>query len=165
MVVAMTNDPEKAALAEEAAAKARRYEVEYGSCPQCVLLAIQETVGGVDDATIKAVHGLAGGGALSGEGLCGALVGGLVAVSLRRGRARSELARGRFMANYQQGRELMDAFRAELGGVTCQDLQRVFGGRTYDLWQTEEYQAFREARGDGCADATAWVARWVVGRP
>ncbi len=155
-------ESDKASVAEQAAEKARRYEFDYGSCPQCVLCAIQETVGGIDDATIKAVHGLAGGGALMGKGLCGALIGGLVALSAQRGRDRDKMAAGRFMVNYQKGKELTERFQAEFGGLTCEDLQKKFGGRTYDFWRAEEYKAFNDARGPKCADTTATVTRWVV---
>lgn len=153
---------DKAALAAEAAARAKQYEFDYGACPQCVLTAIQETVGGIDDATIKAVHGLAGGGALMGKGMCGALTGGLVALSTRRGRDRDKLDKGRFIGNYQKGRQLTEEFQATFGGLTCEDLQQQFAGRTYDMWQTEEYKAFCDARGEQCAEATAWVTRRVV---
>jgi C_GCAxxG_C_C family probable redox protein len=152
----------KAALADEAAAKAMRYELDYGSCPQCVLCAIQETVGIIDDATVKAVHGLAGGGALMGKGMCGALTGGLIALSAQRGRDRDKLDKGRFMVNYQKGKELTERFQAEFGGLTCEELQQKFTGRTYDMWQADQYKAFNDARGPKCAEATATVTRWVV---
>ena len=71
----------KKTLGEQAYEKAVKYEMDYGCCPQCVLATVQETVGGVDDQTIKASHGLSGGGALLGEGVCGALTGGLMALS------------------------------------------------------------------------------------
>ena len=75
------NNEEKHALAEQAYQKAFRYELDYGCCPQCVLAVVQETVGFVDDNTIKASHGLSGGGGLMGQGACGALTGGLMALS------------------------------------------------------------------------------------
>ena len=156
------NQEEKTQAAEQAYEKALRYELDYGCCPQCVLAAVQETVGIIDDATIKASHGLSGGGGLSGQGACGALTGGLMALSAKRGRDRDKLDRGRFMGNFQKGRDLVERFRAEFGGVTCEDLQRQFAGRTYDMWKPEEYQAFSDARGDRCARATATVTRWVV---
>ena len=76
----MSND-DKQALAEQAYQKALQYELSYGCCPQCVLATVQETVGVVDDQTIKASHGLSGGGGLVGQGTCGALTGGLMAIS------------------------------------------------------------------------------------
>ncbi len=153
---------DKQALAQLAYDKAMQYELDYGCCPQCVLSAIQETVGVVDDSVIKASHGLSGGGALSGQGACGALTGGLVALSAKRGRDRDKLDKGRFINNFKKGQELVDRFRAEFGGVTCQELQHQFTGRTYDMWQAEEYQAFSDARGEQCARATATVTKWVV---
>jgi len=153
---------DKQDLALRAYDKAMKYELDYGCCPQCVLSAIQETVGVIDDSVIKASHGLSGGGALSGEGACGALTGGLVALSAKRGRDRDKLDKGRFINNFKKGQELVDRFRAEFGGVTCQELQHQFTGRTYDMWRAEEYQAFSDARGEQCARATATVTKWVV---
>ncbi|HYP67347.1 MAG TPA: C-GCAxxG-C-C family protein [Thiobacillaceae bacterium] len=157
----MTQD-EKTHKAQLAYQKALRYELDYGCCPQCVLAAVQETVGIVDDATIKASHGLSGGGGLSGEGACGALSGGLLALSAKRGRDRNKLDKGRFIGNFQKGAELVERFRNEFGGVTCAELQQRFTGRTYDMWKPDEYLAFSEARGQQCALATASVTRWVV---
>ena len=157
----MEND-RRQLLGEQAYAKAMRYELDYGCCPQCVLATIQETVGIVDDQTIKASHGLSGGGGLMGEGACGALTGGLMALSVRYGRDRDNLDRGRYINNFKKALQLTDKFRQEFGGVTCQQLQRKFTGRTYDMWSAAEYQAFDRARGQQCAHATGTVTRWVI---
>jgi C_GCAxxG_C_C family probable redox protein len=137
-------------------------ELKYGCCPQCVLTAVKETVGGVTDETIKASHGLSGGGSLMGQGACGALSGGLLALSAKRGREADKLDRGRGMANFQVGRQLVERFVTEFGGITCESLQHRFTGRTWDMWNPNEYKAFSEARGDQCAHATALVTRWAV---
>ncbi|OIQ93309.1 putative redox-active protein [mine drainage metagenome] len=157
----MEND-RRQLLGEQAYDKAMRYELDYGCCPQCVLATIQETVGIVDDQTIKASHGLSGGGGLMGEGACGALTGGLMALSVRYGRDRDKLDRGRYLNNFKKARQLTDKFRQEFGGVTCQQLQEKFTGRTYDMWNAEEYQAFDAARGRQCAHATGTVTKWVI---
>lgn len=149
-------------LAEQAYEKAFKYETEYGCCPQCVLAAIQETVGIVDDATIKASHGLSGGGGLTGTGICGALAGGLIGIGARFGRDRNRFERGRFINNFSKSRELVERFREKFCGVTCEELQKQFTGRTYDMWNAEEYKAFTDARGKKCADAAGTVARWAV---
>jgi C_GCAxxG_C_C family probable redox protein len=156
------NAEEKEALLQQAYAKASQYELDYGACPQCVLATVQETIGGIDDATIKAVHGLAGGGGLMAEGACGALTGGLVALSAKYGRDRDKLDKGRYINNYKKCKTLVERFRAEFGGITCAQLQQQFTGRTYDMWQAEEYQAFDEARGKQCANATGKVTQWVI---
>ncbi len=157
----MTTD-EKQALAQSAYDKALKYELDFGCCPQCVLAAVQETVGVIDDSVIKASHGLSGGGGLSGVGACGALTGGLVALSAKRGRDRDKLDKGRFINNFKKGQELVERFRDEFGGVTCQELQQQFTGKTYDMWNPEEYKAFDKDRGLQCARATATVTKWVV---
>jgi C_GCAxxG_C_C family probable redox protein len=153
---------EKQALLDAAYVKAEKYEYDYGACPQCVLATIQELVGGIDDATIKAVHGLSGGGGLMSEGTCGALTGGLVALSAKYGRDRDKLDKGRYINNFKKCKTLVERFRAEFGGVTCNQLQQQFTGKTYDMWNAEEYQAFNEARGHKCADATGKVTQWVI---
>jgi len=156
------NPDDKASLAQQAYDKALKYELDYGCCPQCVLAAVQETVGVIDDSVIKASHGLSGGGGLSGVGACGALTGGLVALSAKRGRDRDKLDKGRFINNFKKGQELVERFRTEFGGVTCEQLQQQFTGKTYDMWNPEEYKAFDQDRGQQCARATATVTKWVV---
>lgn len=156
------NSEEKQALAEKAYEKAVNYELDYGCCPQCVLATIQETVGIVDDATIKASHGLSGGGGLVGLGACGALTGGLMALSSKFGRDRDKLDKGRYINNFKKNKELVERFRTEFGGVTCEELQKQFTGQTYDMWKAEEYKAFDDARGKQCAHATGTVTKWVI---
>ncbi len=149
-------------IAEQAASLAKKYEFDYGCCPQCVLAAVQETVGGVSDETIKASHGLSGGGGLTGIGLCGSLVGGLIALGTRRGRDRDKFEKGKFIGNFRNSEALIEQFREKFGGVTCRELQEKFTGRTYDMWKAEEYQAFSAARGEQCAETAEFVTRRVV---
>ena len=157
----MEND-QKQLLGEQAYDKAVRYELDYGCCPQCVLATVQETVGIIDDQLIKASHGLSGGGGLMGEGICGALTGGLLALSARYGRDRDKLERGRYINNFKKAQQLTDRFREEFGGLTCKQLQEKFTGRTYDMWNADEYKAFDSARGQKCAHATGTVTKWVI---
>lgn len=157
----MTSE-DRAKLAEQAYQRAFELDAKYGCCPQCVLTAVKETTGEVSDEVIKAGHGLSGGGALIGEGVCGALTGGLLALSAKLGREADKLDQGRGMPNFQAGRKLTDRFKEEYGGVSCQHLQQRFSGRTWDFWNANDYKGFSTARGDGCARATGLVAKWVV---
>ncbi|GAB6054276.1 hypothetical protein JCM17960_30960 [Magnetospira thiophila] len=157
-----TDDKNPDDLSQKAYARAFELDAKYGCCPQCVLTAVAETIGGVSDETIKASHGLSGGGGLMGQGACGALSGGLMALSTRKGREADKLDKGRGMANFNAGRKLTERFVAEFGGVTCEDLQKQFSGRTWDFWKPEEYKGFSDARADRCAHATATVTKWVV---
>jgi C_GCAxxG_C_C family probable redox protein len=153
---------DREALAQRAYERAFDLDARYGCCPQCVLTAVKEAVGGVSDDLIKASHGLSGGGSLMGAGACGALTGGLVALGTRKGRDADKLDKGRGMANFQAGKQLVDRFKEEFGGVTCEDLQRRFTGRTWDFWTPAEYKGFSEARKDQCARATGLVTKWVI---
>lgn len=153
---------EREALAKQAYETAVKYELDYGCCPQCVLSTIQETIGIIDDQTIKASHGLSGGGGLMGVGACGALTGGLMALSAKSGRDRDKFDRGRYINNFRKSKELVERFRQEFGGITCEELQLQFTGRNYDMWQAEEYQQFDKDRGNQCAHATGTVTRWLV---
>lgn len=153
---------DKLLLAEQASQLAFQDEVQYGCCPQCVLKAVQSTVGYVTDETIKASHGLSGGGGLMGMGTCGALTGGLLALSAKRGRPADKFDKGKFVGNFQLGQELVNRFQKKFSGITCRELQQQFTGQTYDMWDAAQYQAFTAARGEKCAEATAAVTRWVV---
>lgn len=153
---------QKDRLAQEAYDKAAQYELNFGGCPQCVLATIQETLGLIEDQTIKASHALSGGGGLLGEGICGALSGALLALSVKYGRDRDKLGAGRYLNNFKKAKEFTERFRQEFGGVTCKELQTKFTGRTYDLWQADQYKAFDHDRGNQCAHATGTVTRWLV---
>ena len=153
---------EKEQLGETAYQKAFDYELQYGCCPQCVLTTVKETIGHVTDETIKASHGLSGGGGLMGMGACGALTGGLLALSCKRGRDRDKFQKGKFIGNFQAGKKLVERFEKEFGGITCQELQQKFTGKTYNMWNADEYKKFDEDRGHQCANATGLVTRWVV---
>ena len=156
------NKQNKQQLAEQASQQAYADEIEYGCCPQCVLKAVQSTVGYVSDETIKASHGLSGGGGLVGLGACGALTGGLLALSAKRGRDHDKFHKGKFVGNFKLGQQLVERFQEQFGGVTCQQLQERFTGQTYNMWDEQQYKAFDEARGNKCAEATATVTKWVV---
>jgi len=157
----MTKD-EKIVLGEKAYQMAFDYELSYGCCPQCVLTTVKETVGLVTDDVIKASHGLSGGGGLMGLGTCGALTGGLVALSCKRGRDRDKFDKGKFITNFRSGQKLVDRFKDEFGGVTCEQLQQRFTGQTYDMWDAKQYEEFNIARKNECAKATGLVTKWVV---
>jgi C_GCAxxG_C_C family probable redox protein len=152
----------KIALADEVYETAVCYKLDHGCCPQCVLRAVQEAVGLVDDQTIKASHGLTGGGGLMGQGTCGALAGGLMALSIKNDRDRGKYNQGRLPDNFSEGRELVEKFLQEFDGVTCEELQKNFTGKIYNMWDAKEFSQFDKERGMKCAHAAGTVARWVI---
>ncbi|APG24337.1 C-GCAxxG-C-C family protein [Syntrophotalea acetylenica] len=157
------NEEKCCELAEQAYEIAYELDSKYGCCPQCVLSAVKTVIGDeVTDMLIKASHGLSGGGALVGTGLCGALTGGILALGARYGRDPDAFSSGPGLENFHAGRELVYRFESEFGGISCEYLQQRFSGRTWNFWNASEYLMFANERGNRCARVSGLVAKWVV---
>lgn len=151
-------------IMDEAYELGRKYEPKLGSCSQCVLAAIMETIGGIDDATFQAVQGISGGTVSCGTGTCGALAGGIVAIGSRIGRPKTEFDAGiRNRKVVEIGRHLTDRFIAQYGGITCREVQAATVGRGYDLMDAADNAEFTAKGGhDQCGVVTGIVARWTI---
>lgn len=160
----MTEQMDDRRLVDKAHSLAYQYEQTHGNCPQCVMAAIQETIGGVDDGAFKAGHALAGGGALTTTGTCGALVGALMAISSHYGRDRANFGKGRYLKNQQLAKKVVDRFIAEYGSPTCAGVQARIMGRSFNMWDAEDYKAFEAAGGhaDKCTSVAANAAGWAA---
>ena len=142
-----------------------RYEAERGSCPQCVLSALHETLDIIDPATIKASDALAGGTALSTKGTCGALVGGLLAIGLVVGRTYEDFSAGKSKRRvFQYSKKLYDKFYEEYGSPVCQDIHKKLFGRTFCLLDPKDYAEFEKmgAHVDKCPEVSGKTARWAA---
>ena len=145
--------------------RAFQYEARLGSCPQCVLAALKETLNLGDDAVFKASQGLSGGTALSSEGTCGALAGGMLAIGLLVGRTYQEFSEGekkRLVFKYT--RQLYDRFVKEYGSSLCCGVQKKIFGRSYVLLDKQEYEAFENAGAhvDKCTSVAGNAAKWTA---
>jgi len=152
-------------ILEEVYNRAFKYEAERGSCPQCVLSAIMEVLDVGDPATVQAVDALAGGTALSTEGTCGALVGGLLAISSIVGRTYEDFSAGESKRRvFLYSTKLYDKFVEEYGSPICKDVHKKLFGRTFKLLDPKEYQEFEKAGAhvDKCPDVSGKVARWAA---
>lgn len=141
------------------------YEAERGSCPQCVLAALFETLNIGDEATIKSADALAGGTALSTKGTCGALVGGLLAISSIVGREYDDFNAGKTKRRvFQFSKQLYDKFIDEYGSPLCCDVHLKLFGRTFNLMDPKEYEEFDKAGAhvDKCPSVSGNVARWTA---
>jgi len=124
------------------------YERAYHGCSQCVLAALQESLGLGSQDSFKAASGLAGGIARMGR-TCGALMGGLMGIGLAFGREvleDSTTSQGYGRAMELSG-ELCRRFEKEFGSTQCWDIQRSLFGRSFDLRDPAEREAFRQAGG------------------
>ncbi len=150
-------------LGQQAYQLAYTYDLEFGACPQCVLAAISETIGVVDEHLIKAAHTLSGGGGLRGVGTCGALAGGLLAIGMKYGRERKNFGKTRNLKSFQLSKELMDKFYNLYGGYSCNHIQEKYTGKTYNLLNQEEIKTFKSTCcKEECAKLSGNIAQWVV---
>jgi C_GCAxxG_C_C family probable redox protein len=149
---------------EQAYALGFEFEQKYGNCAQCVLAAIQAAMGGIDDEVFKAANTLAGGGALTTRGTCGALSGGMMAISTRYGRDRASFTTSRTRTAAALAKRLFERFVAEYGSPICTDVHIALFGRSFDFWNPDDSRAFELAGGhvDKCTDVVGKAAQWTV---
>lgn len=158
-------------------------EKKYGGCSQCTVAALQELFNLEDGDVFKTAHALCGGAGLSGEGSCGALSGGIMVIGLKYGREKSDLLaveaapqrqinrsdpkshiRKIQRRSFELSKKLVDKFIVEYGSVICKDIQQKIMGRSYNLWDGEDYKAFDKAGAhiDKCPAVVGNAARWVA---
>lgn len=145
--------------------RAFQYEAKLGSCPQCVLAALKETLNIGDQNIFRAAQGLTGGTALSSKGTCGALAGGMIAISSLIGRTYQEFNEGqknRLVFKYTK--LLYDKFIEAYGSPLCCDVQEKIFGRSYILLNKQEYEAFKKAGAhiDKCTSVAGNTAKWTA---
>jgi len=145
--------------------RGHEYEREYGNCAQCVLAALSDFFHVQGDAVFKAATALSGGTAGMGDGNCGAYSGAVLALGLMYGRERKDFANPRKARHASDlARMLRSKFMKEYGGVTCHDVQRKVFGRTFNLQDRVDYQAFEEAGAhtEKCPDVVGKAALWTA---
>jgi len=117
-----------------------------------------------DKFTIKAADALAGGTALSTEGTCGALIGGMLAIGLLAGRPYEDFLKGKKKRRvFAPAQKLYERFVSEYSSPVCKHVQEAVMNRSYDLRSSQDYIAFKQAGGDTdkCPAVAANVARWT----
>jgi len=145
--------------------RAFQYEAKLGSCPQCVLAALKETLNVGDDSIFQASQGLTGGTSLSAQGTCGALAGGMIAISALVGRTYQEFSEGQKKRQvFKYTRQLYDKFIGEYGSPLCCDVQKKIFGRSYILIDKQDYEAFEKAGAhvDKCTSVAGNAAKWTA---
>jgi len=143
------------------------YEKVYRGCSQCVIAAIQDTLDIRDDSVFKAGTGLAGGGGLTGIGVCGGYVGAVMVISQLLGRERSnfEDPEGIRYKTFELTRKFLEDYTRELGSIICRDIQLIKFGRPYYIADPDDYEKFEAAGAhvDKCPDVVGRAAQLAVG--
>jgi mannitol-1-phosphate 5-dehydrogenase len=142
------------------------YEKTYHGCGQCTFAAITETLGVFDDGAFDAATGLSGGLGLDGDSTCSALLGAVLAIGVVYPRSREEFSGGREnkYKNFELTQKLVERFRSHFGSVRCHDIHTRILGRSFDLRDRSEREAFEEAGAheDKCTTTVALAARWAM---
>ncbi|MFH1090953.1 MAG: C-GCAxxG-C-C family protein [Pseudomonadota bacterium] len=154
---------EKQQTIELAGQKAKDCEYTYHGCSQCVLLAIQDVFDLDADLVFKSSSGLAGGiGRM--HSVCGALLAGALALGLKYGRERAELAdTEKLFKSMEYVEKLYRRFEKEFGSVMCRDIREKLLGEYIDTKIPEEYQrAVQLGLYEKCSDLASQTARMVA---
>jgi len=138
-------------------------ERDYGSCPQCTFAAVSEVLGNGSDEIFQAIDGLAGGTARTTNGTCGALSGGIAAISRRFGRKEFPTL-GTREKMMELSKKLHDKFMDEYGSIICKDIHIKKMGRSFDFWDPKEREEFDKAGGhtEVCPEVVGKAAKWTV---
>lgn len=142
------------------------YEARFGACSQCTLLAVMDVLDKRDAGLFKASFGFAGGIASLSK-TCGALLAGVMAISMEFGR---ELEKLTTLSEEDRRhcmwliRKLHDRFVGEYGDIHCASVHQKLFGRTFDQWNEQEFQEFLRLGGhtDKCTAVVGNVAAWTV---
>ena len=135
--------------AEEVIEKAyelgEKYEQECTGCAQTTIAAIFDALGIRNDDVFKSSSGLADGLGLSGNGTCGALVGGAMAIGYFFGRERNDFKDMlKPMKSYLLSKELYDKFIKRYGVCRCHDVQESLMGRKFNLLSKKGFEKAME---------------------
>ena len=139
--------------------KAGDYEELHGSCAQGTLRALQERFGLGDADTLKAATAMPG-VALRGQS-CGAIISGIMALGMAMGRDKPEESDA-VLQTIIAARTLCDIFEAKFGSCNCEDVQQHIFGRSFNLIDPKEAEAFvKDAAGKKCRIPVGFAARTV----
>jgi len=130
----------KEEIADKASELAEGFEKKCTGCAQTTIAGIFDALGIENDDVFKAASGLADGLGLTGDGTCGALVGGAMVISYLFGRERKDFEDMlKPMKSYLLAKKLHDQFVEKYGTCRCYDLQESLVGRTFNLWDDKEF--------------------------
>jgi len=148
-------------ILEKAFKLGQKFEKEYTGCAQTVIAAIFEALGIWNEDVFKAASGLADGLGLTGNGTCGALVGGSMVIGYLFGREKKDFKDPtKPMKSYSLVKKLHDQYIKKYGSCRCHDVQKSLCGRTYDLWDPQQMQeAFKSDMLKHCSELVGTVAK------
>ena len=141
--------------------RARENERSCTNCAQSTLAAVLDTLGLKADDVFRAASGLADGIGLTGDGSCGALTGGVMALGLTHGRKREEFSDPfAAMKSYDLAAELHRDFITRYGSCRCHEIQERLMGRFFNLRDPQQLtEAMEQGMMEHCSKVVGNSAR------
>jgi hypothetical protein len=152
---------------------ATQYAAKYKGCGQCTFMAIIDALrwGGleiiprdVEDRLFSGLCLLTGGIGLSGEGSCGAVASGTLAIGLALGLRLETTDESLFRQSCVIVRDaLLDKYYQKYDSLLCKDIQRKFYGKAWDLTRDEMSAEFLGIT-EGCVimEGAMWATEIIL---
>jgi C_GCAxxG_C_C family probable redox protein len=121
--------------------KATAYYKQTFNCAQSVFTAYRDENAIDEGPGLKLATIFGAGVACTGEGLCGAVSGALMAISLKYGRAAVEAIPDK-ARTYELGRKFMAEFRKSSGSCTCRDILDIDIGSAEGMKKAQSLKLF-----------------------
>lgn len=149
------------------------FERNSGSCSQCTVAALHEILG-FEPVIVKIASTSCGGQAGCSTGTCGAILGGTIVLDYYLGRPAELLS---MTHESQEAQDVLESametsmafckwFNDKYGSIHCSGVQELIYGRTYNLQDPADWDAFMA---DGahtdptkCMSVIGSAARWVL---
>ena len=149
------------------------FEKFSGSCSQCTVAALREVLG-FEDVIVKVATSSCGGQAGLSTGACGGVIGGTIVLDYYLGRpadmvsATQEIPQGMAELSRAMGaaKALCEKFIRQYGSILCPQLQTRIYGRSFNLQDPADWQAFLDAGAHSdptkCMSVVGNAARWTL---
>ena len=123
-------------FSKQVMADGKQYLKQFGNCGQSTFASLSKNFGLENDPVAKAAFAFGGGLGGTGLGPCGALGAASLFISSLLGREYSKMeSDSPFLYGKCMGliEELVNAFKTEYNGISCQDVQLCLMGKIYDV--------------------------------
>jgi C_GCAxxG_C_C family probable redox protein len=173
LVVKKYRDLSRQQLLEKVGELGASFEKYSGSCSQCTAAALREILG-FEDIVVRVATSACGGQAGFSVGACGGVAGGIIVLDYYLGRPAGMVSATRVIPQGREklslaveaARSLCDKFIREYGSILCPQVQKRIFGRSFNLQDPADWEAFEEAGAhtdpSKCMSVVSNAARWTL---
>lgn len=163
----------KQQLLQAAAQLGSDFEKYSGSCSQCTVAALWKILG-FEDTVVRVATSSCGGQAGLSTAACGGVIGGTLVLDYYLGRPAAMVSSVRTIPEGQESlsrameaaRLLGRKFSQAYGSILCPEIQKSIFGRSFDLQNSADWEAFMAAGAHSdparCMSVVGHAARWTL---